>query len=307
MITYITKSYIRRMSIVAEKRVNSIYQAFNSGNYYVEFMLEFGKGTDSSINPDDNRMDYSDKDKFIMEEVIFDDGAKNYRIIGTEAPIVAKISNIRITNNDESPNYRYKYGIGFAMDKEQPTYRSNLSSEPNNIERDGRMWHIDANNNGVYRIDQNAGARYQMYLKKAKKIGEELTEQEKLIGVEETSDKTGEFYITIMVCESKTYVEPVSTTRGTTRGFSMTKGMGATRGSRTRSEDYETGSIGYGSVANTSSIESELKYVDSPKIIIPMRFKVLSNSEVTERLTSKDLSSAKTAEELQKMYQPKMF
>jgi hypothetical protein len=293
------------MSIVAEKRVNSIYQAFTSGDYYVEFMLEFGKGTDSSINPDDSRMSYSDKDKFIMEEVVFDDGAKNYRIIGTEAPIVAKISNIRITNNDEIPNYKYKYGIGFAMDKEQPTYRSNLSSEPNNIERDGKMWHIDANNNGVYRLDQNAGARYQMYLKKAKKIGEELTEQEKLIGVEETSDKTGEFYITIMVCESKTYVEPTNTTRG----FAVTKGMGATRGSRTRGGgcDYETGSIGYGSVANTSSTESELKYVDSPKIIIPMRFKVLSDSEVTEMLTSKDLSSAKSAEELQKMYKPKVF
>ena len=295
------------MSIVAEKRVNSIYQSFNSGNYNVEFMLEFGKGTDSSINSHDSRMSYTDKDKFIMEEVVFDDGAKNYRIIGTEAPVVAKISNIVITNNDEIPNYRYKYGIGFAMDKEQPTYRSNLSSEPNNIERDGKMWHINANDNQSYRLDQNAGARYQMYLKKAKKIGEELTEQEKLIGVEETSDKTGEFYITIMVCESKTYVEPVSTTRG----FAVTKGMGgmgATRGSRTRGgDDYETGSIGYGSVANTSSTESELKYVDSPKIIIPMRFKVLSNSEVTELLTSKDLSSAKSAEELQKMYQPKVF
>jgi hypothetical protein len=38
-----------------------------------------------------------------------------------------------------------------------------------------------------------------------------------------------------------------------------------------------------------------------------MRFKVLSDSEVTEMLTSKDLSSAKSAEELQKMYKPKVF
>lgn len=289
------------MSIISEKQINYIYQTFNTGNYYVEFMLEFGKGVDSSINPNDDRMNYIEKDKFIMEEIIFDDNVKNYRIIGTEAPIVAKISNIRVTNNDESDDYIYTYGIGFAMDKEQPTYYSNLSSEPNNIERDGNMWHITANNGRTYRLDQNAKARYQMYLKKAKKIDEELTEKEKEYGVEETTDKTGEFYITIMVCESKTYnAKPISKgVGGATRGFSC----GATRGS----SNYSTGRVGYGNVANTSSTESELKYVNTPKIIIPMRFKVLNDSEMTDIMVSKDLSSAKTAEELQKIYQPKVF
>jgi hypothetical protein len=290
------------MSIISENRINSIFQSFNSGNYYIELSLEFGKGIDSSINSNDNRTDYSVNDKFIIEEVVFDDGVKNYRIIGTESPLVAKISNIVVRNKEEDSDYKYTYGIGFAMDKEQPIYSCDINSEPNNIERDGNMWHINANTGGTYRLDQNANARYQMYLKKAKKAGDELSEDEKMFGVEETTDKTGEFYITIMVCESKIY------SPSNTRGFAVTKGV--TRSSRTTrggSDDYDTGRVGYGNVASTSSSKSEMKYINSPKIIIPMRFKVLNSSEITDIMVSKDLSSAKTAEELQKMYKPKVF
>lgn len=291
------------MSIISSNRINSIYQYIESGNYIIEFNLEFGKGIDSIIIDDDSRMNYRNEDRFLIDEVIFDDGVKNYRIIGTEAPIVTKISNLRVRNKNEDYNYKYEYGIGFAMDKERPEYSYNIDSEPNNIERDGKMWHIRANNNNVIRLDQNAGARYQMYLKKAKKVGEELTEKEKLYGVEETNDYTGQFYITIMVCESKTYIENTNTTRSaTTRG--ATRGA-TTRGATTRG--YDTGRIGYGSVASTSSSISSMKYVDSPKLIIPFRFKVFDDSEITNIMGSKDLTSARNAEELQKMYQPKIF
>ena len=289
------------MSIISSDRINTIYQYIESGNYIIEFNLEFGKGVDSTIINDDSRMNYDIKDKFAIDEVVFDDGAKNYRIIGTEAPIVSKISNLRIRNKNEDSNYKYEYGIGFAMDKDRPEYSYNINSEPNNIERDGRMWHIRANNNNVVRLDQNAGARYQMYLKKAKKVGEELTEKEELYGVEETTDYTGQFYITIMVCESKTYIEQPATTRGATRG--ATRGFGGA----TRGGSYDTGRIGYGSVASTSSTVSSMQYVDSPKLIIPFRFKVFDDSEITDIMGSKDLASARSAEELQKMYQPKVF
>ena len=295
------------MSIISSSRINNIYQYIESGNYIIEFNLEFGKGIDSTIINDDSRMNYNEKDKFAIDEVVFDDGAKNYRIIGTEGPIVSKISNLRVRNKNEDSNYKYEYGIGFAMDKDRPEYSNNINSEPNNIERDGKMWHIRANNNNIVRLDQNAGARYQMYLKKAKKVGEELTEKEKLYGVEETTDYTGQFYITIMVCESKKYIEePISilgATRGATRGFSgLTRSGGATRGG-----SYDTGRIGYGNVASTSSTVSSMKYVDSPKLIIPFRFKVFDDSEITDIMGSKDLASARNAEELQKMYQPKVF
>lgn len=284
------------MSIIAENRINKIYQYIESGPYTIEFNLEFGKGIDSTVNPNDSRMDYTTANKFLIDEVVFDDGAKNYRVIGTEAPIVSRISNLKVRNTNEHPDYTYNYGIGFAIDKEAPKYRNNISSEPYNIERDGRMWHIRANNSNVINLDQNARARYQMYLKKAKKVGEELTEEEKEYGVEETTDNTGLFFITIMVCEGKTYKEPV------TRSISK----GATRGA-TRGGDYDNGRVGYGSVATTSSSVSTMEYVDSPKLVIPFRFKVLKDSEITAIMGSKDLASAMNAEELQKMYQPKVF
>ena len=179
------------MSIIAEKHINKIYQYIESGPYTIEFNLEFGKGVDSTVNPNDSRMDYTTDNKFLIDEVVFDDGFKNYRVIGTEAPIVSRISNLKVRNTKEHPDYTYSYGIGFAIDKEEPKYRNNISSEPYNIERDGRMWHIRANNGNVINLDQNARARYQMYLKKAKKVGEELTEEEKEYGVEETTDNTG--------------------------------------------------------------------------------------------------------------------
>ena len=289
------------MSIIAENRINKIYQYIESGPYTIEFNLEFGKGVDSTIIPDDSRMKYSTEDKFLIDEVVFDDGAKNYRVIGTEAPIVSRISNLKVRNTNEHPDYTYKYGIGFAIDKEEPKYRDNISSEPYNIERDGRMWHIRANNGNVINLDQNARARYQMYLKKAKKVGEELTEEEKEYGVEETTDNTGLFFITIMVCEGKTYNEPV------TRSISKGATRGATRGVTRGGGDYDNGRIAYGSVATTSSSVSTMDYVDSPKLIIPFRFKVLKDSEITAIMGSKDLASAMNAEELQKMYQPKVF
>lgn len=259
--------------------------------------MEFGKGVDSTVDPNDSRMDYTTDNKFLIDEVVFDDNYKNYRVIGVEAPIVSRITNLKVRNTNEHPDYTYSYGIGFAIDKEEPKYHNNISSEPYNIERDGVMWHIRANNGNVINLDQNARARYQMYLKKAKKVGEELTENEKEYGVEETTDNTGLFFITIMVCEGKTYNEPV------TRSISK----GATRGATRGGDDYDNGRITYGSVATTSSSVSTMKYVNSPKLIIPFRFKVLTDSEITAIMGSKDLASAMNAEELQKMYQPKVF
>ena len=50
-----------------------------------------------------------------------------------------------------------------------------------------------------------------------------------------------------------------------------------------------------------------MEYVDSPKLVIPFRFKVLKDSEISAIMGSKDLASAMNPEELQKMYQPKVF
>ena len=82
---------------------------------------------------------------------------------------------------------------------------------------------------------------------------------------------------------------------------------GATRGATSGGDDYDNGRVGYGSVATTSSSVSTMEYVDGPKLVIPFRFKVLKDSEITAIMGSKDLASAMNAEELQKMYQPKVF
>ena len=77
------------MSIIAENRINKIYQYIESGPYTIEFNLEFGKGVDSTIIPDDSRMKYSTEDKFLIDEVVFDDGAKR------EAKDILKLINMK--------------------------------------------------------------------------------------------------------------------------------------------------------------------------------------------------------------------
>ena len=57
------------MSIIAENRINKIYQYIESGPYTIEFNLEFGKGIDSTVNPNDSRMDYTTANKFLIDEV----------------------------------------------------------------------------------------------------------------------------------------------------------------------------------------------------------------------------------------------
>ena len=289
------------MEIISEKQVNYVNVNYYTDGYTVKFKLEFGKGEDSFKNSEDSRMYYDEKNKFNIDELKFNNDVIAHRVIGVEGPIVCKIYDIEVHNMNESYEYEYEYGIGFAIDKEEPIYINNLSTEPNNIERDGKMWHVMANNNKTYRIDQNAGARYQMILKFAK---EELTEEEKDI-VEEKTDKTGFFFITIAVCEAK---KLRSVTRGgTTRGISKGITRSATRGATRGGDDYSDGRVAYGNVASTSSSVSNKEYVDVPKLVIPFRFKVRNDSEISDTMGAKDLTSAKKVEELQKQYQPVVF
>ena len=296
------------MSIISENPVSFFEFNFKSDNYNVKFNLEFGAGQDSKINKNDSRMNYNIKDTFKMSELKFSNNNTAFKVVGKEAPIVSKISNIQVYNDDEDSEYDYTYGIGFAIDKENPMYNNNLCSEPYNIERDGKMWHIPANTYSTYKVDQNAKARFQMYLKTAKDRDAVLTKEEIEAGVEETTDNTGLFFITIMILEDKKEKEEEEYySKGFTRGATRSATRSATRGATRGGNDYDNGRIGYGSVATTSSSVSTMEYVDSPKLVIPFRFKVLNDSEITAIMGSKDLASAMNAEELQKMYQPKVF
>jgi len=297
------------MSIISENPVSFFEFNFKSDNYNVKFNLEFGAGQDSKINKNDSRMNYNIKDTFKMSELKFSNNNTAFKVVGKEAPIVSKISNIQVYNDDEDYDYDYTYGIGFAIDKENPMYNNNLCSEPYNIERDGKMWHIPANTYSTYKVDQNAKARFQMYLKTAKDRDAILTKEEIEAGVEETTDNTGLFFITIMILEDKKEKEEEEyyskgVTRGATRSATRSATRGATRGG---GDDYDNGRIAYGNRASTTSKVSKLKYVDTEKLIIPFRFKVDKNSDKTNMMGAKDIASAVRVEELQKNLQPVLF
>lgn len=296
------------MSIISETPRPFFEFNFKSDNYNVKFNLEFGAGQNSKDNENDSRMNYNIKDTFKMSELKLNNNNTAYKVVGKEAPIVSKISNIQVYNNNEDYDYDYSYGIGFAIDKENPMYDNNLCSEPYNIERDGKMWHIPANTYSTYRVDQNAKARFQMYLKTAKDKDAILTKEEIEAGVEETTDNTGLFFITIMILENKKEKEEEYCSKGVTRGATRSATRSATRGAtRGGSDDYDNGRICYGNRASTTSKVSELKYVDTNKLIIPFRFKVDKNSDKTNVMGAKDLASAIHVEELQKSLQPVVF
>jgi len=281
--TYINKNYL-------ETEISFIqYNNIEINNYKLSFRIEFGKGIDSTIDSSDNRLKFNNKDKYQIDKLEFNNGTINYRVTGYEGPIVTKISNIYIVNNNEDSDYEYKYGIGFALDKEQPKYYNDIDSEPYNIERDGKMWHVSGNNDKEWSFDQNARAQYQLNIKFAKNEGDEMTNFEKLYGIEETTKKTGLFFITITIVESKDYkVRSKGATRGATRGISNAR-------------------VGYGSEATTSSKKSEYEYIDVPKIIIPIRFKIYDDSEITNTIVSKDLESRSKVKELQEKFEPMDF
>ena len=162
---YINKNYL-------ETEISFIqYNNIEINNYKLSFRIEFGKGIDSTIDSSDNRLKFNNKDKYQIDKLEFNNGTINYRVTGYEGPIVTKISNIYIVNNNEDSNYEYKYGIGFALDKEQPKYYNDIDSEPYNIERDGKMWHVSGNNDKEWSFDQNARAQYQLNIKFAKNEG----------------------------------------------------------------------------------------------------------------------------------------
>ena len=57
------------------------------------------------------------------------------------------MGNISISGKDY---YNYDYAIGFAVDNSMPEYTTDMSTTPYNIERDGTLWTIPANNGESY-------------------------------------------------------------------------------------------------------------------------------------------------------------
>lgn len=239
---------------------------YETANHAVNFDISFGEGKDEE--DEKKRKNFTENyDVEVFESGEGDDYAKGYRVVTNEGPLVIKLGNIHIKNE----NSRYEYAIGFAVDNEEPVYFHGYSTIPSNIERDGTLWTIPANNGTSYNFDQNPEAKYQWMVKKALDEGYKPTEEELKLGMEESSQNTGLIYLTFMVYR-KLKPEP---TRGVTRG-----GSSAAR-------------FGYGNEVESASVKSTFEYVSgTERYVLPIRLRVSDESAISNINCSRNLEGA---------------
>jgi hypothetical protein len=239
---------------------------YETAKHAVNFDISFGEGKDEE--DEKKRKDFTKNyDVEVFESGEGDDYAKGYRVVTNEGPLVIKLGNIRIKNE----NSKYEYAIGFAVDNEEPVYFHDYSTVPINIKRDGTLWTIPANNSASYNFDQNPDAKYQWMVKKALDEGYKPTEEELKLGMEESSENTGLIYLTFMVYR-KLKPEP---TRGITRG-----GSSAAR-------------FGYGNEVESASVKSTFEYVSgTERYVLPIRLRVSDESAISNINCSRNLEGA---------------
>ena len=275
------------------KNIETLDLNYITNNHNINFDISFGKAKDSAYCVSEyDRKCFNDNyniEVYESGEVNTDTYQKGYRVVANEGPISIKISNIKILNRNEN----YDYALGFALDNSEPKYKSESDTIPYNIERDGTLWTIPANENVKNYFDQNPNAKYQWVVKEALEKGYEPTKEEKELGMEETTEKTGLFYLTFMVFrKEKTYIPNDEViTRGFTRGGN-TRG-GNTRGISNTQEESVSGRFGYGNEAKTSSKVSEYKYVENTeKYTFPIRTRIKSNSNKSDINCSQTIRGA---------------
>lgn len=259
---------------------------YKTNNYDVKFNVSFGEGKDSLVILDEyERKNF--KENYNIE--VYEKGNKTddnymigYRVVANEGPIVVKLDNIEINSYDNN----YIYALGFALDTKNPEYASEYNTIPYNIDRDGTMWTIPANNNISYKFDQNPKAQYQWVTKKAMDIDYKPTNEEKMLGLEETTETTGLIYLSFMLFQKRK--ENQEPTRGATRGVTR----GATRGA-TRGGDSVGARFGYGNEANSSSVKSDYIYIpNTEKYILPIRVRINKDSKISDINCSETLKGA---------------
>jgi hypothetical protein len=257
--------------------VSNIAINYTTAKHAIKFDITFGKGKEDAggISEKERKNFTNNYDIEVFESGEGDDYAKGYRVITNEGPLVIKLGNISIQNE----NSKYDYAIGFALDNEAPEYYLNYSTVPINIKRDGTMWTIPANNGLGYNFDQNPNAKYQWITKKVLDEGYKPTEEELKLGMEETSQNTGLIYLTFMVF-SKLKQEPV--TRGATRC-----------GGGTRSSSSSAARFGYGNEASSASVKSEFEYAtETEKYVLPIRLRISDESAICNINCSRHLEGA---------------
>jgi hypothetical protein len=261
-------------------------------NINVSFNISFGKGKDALVYKDEK--DLKQFTKKYEVDIVETDDTKAYYVIADEGPLLIKIDNLDI--NSRYNNDKYDYALGFAVDFEEPEYFGDEHYTPFNIDRDGVMWSIPVKeswkgtNSYENTFYQNGKAKYQWNTARAKNINEELTEDEKELGIEKTSDTTGLLYITFMVLsKERENVQEKEVIRNCNTRCSSGVSRSISRGNK----DSVAGRVGYGHSASSSSTTSTFKYAKyTSKRIIPIRIRISKNSDVSDMNCSKTLKGA---------------
>jgi hypothetical protein len=274
---------------------------FSNDKINVSFNILFGKGKDSLVYTNERELkEFTNK---YQVETTENDDSKYYYIIAEEGPLVIKIDNLDIYSNYSN---NYEYALGFAVDFEEPEYLNESHYTPFNVDRDGVMWSIPVKKPYEYTSDyektfyQNAKAKYQWTASRAKNMGEELTEEEKELGIEKTTESTGLMYLSFMVLhKEKEVVQEHEITRSISRGPSRGPSCGVTRSIT----DYSVaGRVGYGHSATSSSVTSTFKYANNTaRVVIPIRIRISKDSAISDMNCSKTLKGAEINMERKKI------
>lgn len=272
--------------------VSSIPICYETANHKVKLTLSFGEGKDGDIckNEYERKKFNKSYEVEVFESGEGEDYAKGYRVVANENPLVIKIEDICINNE----NSKYDYGIGFAVDREAPEYQYDSSTIPNNITRDGTLWTIPANNGGSYNLDQNPNARFQWMAKKALAVGYKPTEKELELGMEETSQDSGLMYLTFMVFRKLKPVKQVDTDYEPVYRGGATRG-GATRGgvASVASTASTAARFGYGNEATSASVKTTFEYAEgAEKFVLPIRLRIAEDSTESNINCSRHLEGA---------------
>jgi len=249
--------------------VSNISINYNTAKHDIKFDIMFGEGKEDTngISEKERKNFTNNYDVEVFESGEGDNYTKGYRVVANEGPLVIKLGNIHIKNE----NSKYDYAIGFAVDNKEPEYYLNYSTTPINIERDGTMWTVPANNGTNYNFDQNPNAKFQWITKRA--LNEEYipTEDELKLGMEVSSQNTGLIYLTFMVFHK---LKPEPITRGATRGSSAAR-------------------FGYGNEASSSSVKSDFEYASgTEKYVLPIRLRISDESAISNINCSQHLEGA---------------
>jgi len=290
------------------KYIHQSYNAYDTNVVFttdkinVGFTLSFGKGNDSAVYKYESDLKQIIK-SYDIESIETEDNV-SYYVIADEGPFVIKIENLDIYSRY---NNNCDYALGFAVDFDEPEYFEDSNITPFNIDRDGVMWSIPVqessrpNNSSVFY--QNGKAKYQWTTSRAKAMGEELTEDEKELGVEKTSETTGMMYLTFMVLsKEKEVAQEQEITRSATRSISRGATRGTSGGATRGIGDSVAGRVGYGNSASTSSVASTFKYAkNTSRLVIPVRIRISKDSGVSDVNCSKTLRGAEINMERKKI------